>query len=221
MEKFLNSLPKPVLVLGALIIGIAVVIGFQPPHTVCDTEEEALHDVLKGKLFATQVKKITTPPSILREKEACQLGNSAGSCYEYFSTLKAIADAVSKSSSKCAKQLYDVKEVTVALNNGIELMARLAWGVKPPEPGSMERFGWLTDAEIATFCRLKSTFIRANGEEAWTELRNAVSAKLPGEEVPQTPEGTIATVTPRKASAVLTEVDIWNRSLFSVRCEVF
>jgi hypothetical protein len=48
-----------------------------------------------------------------------------------------------------------------------------------------------------------------------------VSAKLPGEEVPKTAEGTVATVTPRKASEVLTEVDIWNRSLFSVRCEVF
>ncbi|UYL09864.1 hypothetical protein B9G69_004650 [Bdellovibrio sp. SKB1291214] len=221
LDKFLNDLPKPVLVIGALVIGVVVIMLLNPPHTVCDTEEAAMREYLKGQLFSTQVKKNTIPPSIVREKEACQLGNSAGSCYEYFSTLKNIADAVNKSSSQCASQMFGVKEVTSTLNDGIELMVRLAWGVKPPEPGTYDRFGWLSEAEIATFCRLKSTFIRANGEEAWTALRQRVAAKLPGEEVPLTPEGTVSTVEARKATTVLTEVDIWNRSLFSVRCDVF
>ncbi|WP_413585088.1 hypothetical protein [Bdellovibrio sp. HCB274] len=219
MEKFLNSLPKPVLVVGAILIAVIVFMVMEPPHTICDTQEEGLRESLKGQLFSTQFKKNTIPPSIMREKEACQLGNSAGSCYEYFSTLKNVAGAVTKGSSQCAAQLYEVKEVGSALNDGIELMVRLAWGVKPPEPGTFERFGWLTESEIATFCRLKSTFVRANGEEAWTALRQKISAKLPGEEVPLTAEGTVSTVEPRKASAVLTEEDIWNRSLFSVRCD--
>ncbi|WP_413558309.1 hypothetical protein [Bdellovibrio sp. HCB209] len=221
MDKFLASLPKPVLVVGAILIGVIVFMLIEPPHTVCDTQEEALRENLKGQLFSTQQKKNTIPPSIVREKEACQLGNSGGSCYEYFSTLKNIGDAVSRGSAQCAGQLYKVNEVATALNDGLELMARLAWGVKPPEAGTYERFGWLTEAEIATFCRLKNTYIRANGEEAWTAFRQRVSAKLPGEEIPLTPEGTVSTVEPRKATAVLTESDIWNRSLFSVRCDVF
>lgn len=220
MEKFINSLPKPVLALLAILLGIGFFMMFNPPHTVCDTQAEALHESLRGELFPSQIKKNTIPPSIVREKEACQLGNSAGSCYEYFTTLKTIAGTIAKGSSECAAQLYDIKEVAAAMNDGIELMVRLAWGVKPPEPG-IERFGWMQDAEIATFCRLKNIYTRAHGEEAWTALRQKIAAKLPGEEIPPSVDPTQASVEPKKATAVLSEMDIWNRSLFSVRCDVY
>jgi hypothetical protein len=136
------------------------------------------------------------------------------------SILKNIAGTIAKSSSECVGQLYDIKEVAAAMNDGIELMVRLAWGVKPPEPG-IERFGWMQDAEIATFCRLKNIYTRAHGEEAWTALRQKVAAKLPGEEIPPSGDPTQASVEPKKATAVLSEMDIWNRSLFSVRCDVY
>ena len=220
MEKFINSLPKPVLAFLAILLGIGFFMMFSPPHTVCDTQEETLKEALRGELFSSQIKKNTIPPSIVREKEACQLGNSAGSCFEYFTTLKSIAGTISKSSSECTPQLYAIKEVSAAMNDGIELMVRLAWGVKPPEPG-IERFGWMQDAEIATFCRIKNIYVRANGEEAWTALRKKIAAKLPGEDIPPSTDPTQASVEPKKATAVLSEMDIWNRSLFSVRCDVY
>jgi hypothetical protein len=220
MEKFINSLPKPVLAFLAILLGIGFFMMWSPPHTVCDTQEEAMREALKGQLFPTQMKKNTIPPSIVREKESCQLGNSAGSCYEYFTTLKSIASVIGKASSECTTNLYNAKEVAPAMNDGIELMVRLAWGVKPPEVGP-ERFGWLQEAEIATFCRLKNIYVRANGEEAWTALRQKIAAKLPGEDVPPPTDPTQAVVEPRKATVMMSEMDIWNRSLFSVRCEVF
>lgn len=106
------------------------------------------------------------------------------------------------------------------MNDGIELMVRLAWGVKPPEPG-FDRFGWMQEAELAIFCRLKGIYLRAEGEEAWVALRNRIATKLPGEEVSPSSDPSQVTVEARKASELLSEQEIWNRSLFSVRCDSF
>jgi hypothetical protein len=220
MENFINSLPKPVLALLVIIVGIVVFFMIQPPHTVCDTQAEALQEAQRGVLFPAKEKKNVIPPSILRSKEACQLGNSAGSCYEYFLSLRKVADDITKSSAECAAQLYELAEVRTALNDGLEMMVRLAWGLKPPEP-TLERFGWMQESEISTFCRLRTVYVRANGEDAWVELRRKISTKLPGEEVPVALEPGQATVEPRMATTLMSEQDIWNRSLFSARCDVF
>lgn len=220
MDDFLNSLPKPVLVFGALVVAIGVIMLINPPHTVCDTQLASFKEAQKGNIFPSKEKKSVIPPTISRAKEACQLGNSAGACYEYFQSLRSIADGISKASNECAAQLYGVTEVRTALNDGIELMVRLAWGLKPPEP-TLERFGWLQESELSTFCRLRNVYVRANGEQAWVELRRRVFAKLPGEEIPLALEPDQIAVEPKKAVTMMTEENIWNRSLFSVRCEVF
>lgn len=218
MENFLNSLPKPVLAILAIVVGIFVFMLISPPHSVCDTQADTFRDLQAGNLFPVEVKKNKIPPTILRAKEACQLGNSAGSCYEYFTALKKIADDIGKSSSECAGPLFNINEVKAAYNDGLELMVRLAWGVKPPEPG-LERFGWMQESEVAIFCRLKSIYLRANGEDAWVTLRQKISAKLPGEEVPVSSDPAQVVAEPKMATAILSEQEIWNRSLFSARCE--
>ncbi|MGZ3769763.1 MAG: hypothetical protein ACXVCP_08000 [Bdellovibrio sp.] len=220
MENFINSLPKPILALLVIFVGVVAFMVMSPPHTVCDTQEAALREAQAGNIFPTIEKKHKIPPALVRTKEACQLGNSAGSCYEYFMVLKKLADNVGKASSECTHQLFSVDEVRVALSDGLELMVRLAWGVKPPDQG-LEKFGWLQEAEIATFCNLKSIYLRSNGDEAWMSFRKKVTAKLPGEELPLASDPSQASVEPKKAIAVLSEEEIWNRSLFSVRCESF
>lgn len=220
MENFINSLPKSVLAFLAIAVGIGVFMLINPPHTVCDSQAEVFRELQKGNLFASEYKKSKIPPTILKAKEACQLGNSAGSCYEYFMSLKKVADGMAKASSECTAQLFDMSEVKSALNDGVELMVRLAWGIKPPEPG-LERFGWMQEADLATFCRLRSIYIRAQGEEAWIDVRKKIATKLPGEAPSESSDPSVALAEPRKASEILSEEDIWNRSLFSVRCEVF
>lgn len=220
MESFINSLPKPVLAVLAILVGIVVFMLTNPPHTICDTHAETLRESQTGNIFPTSYKKNKIPPVLVQAKESCQIGNSAGSCYEYFAVLKKLATDVSKSSSECTAQLFEINEVKTALNDGIELLVRLAWGNIPPEQG-LARFGWLQESEISVFCHLKNVFIRANGEEAWTLLRRKISAKLPGEEAPLSSDPTQAVVELKKATAVLSEEEIWSRSLFSVRCESF
>lgn len=220
MENFINSLPKPVLAFLAILVGILVFMLISPPHTVCDTQATTFKELQAGNIFATKVKKNTIPPSIVRAKEACQLGNSAGSCYEYFMVLKKVADDIGKSSSECTNQIFNINEVKAAMNDGIEMMVRLAWGIAPPEPG-LERFGWMQESELAIFCRLRGVYLRSNGEEGWASLKQKIVAKLPGEEVPVSTDPTAVAVEPKKAKDIMSEQDIWNRSLFSVRCEAY
>jgi hypothetical protein len=220
MENFINSLPKPVLAFLAIVIAIVVFWLANPPHTVCDTQVEVLQESLKGTLFSSEMKKNKIPATLSKAKEVCQLGNSAGSCYEYFSSLKKIAAEVSKASSECTGTLYEVPEVAASLNDGIEVMARIAWGNQPPEPG-YARFGWLQEGDLAVFCRLRGVYVRALGEEAWTAFRQKIFTKLPGEAPPAGSDPTQLAVEQKPATAVMSEQDVWNLSIFSVRCENF
>lgn len=224
MDKFIESLPKPVLVLLVLVVAIVVFMIISPPHSICDTQAAAFKEVQIGNLFdrveTVKRTKRTIPGTLAKAKSSCQLGNSAGSCYEYFAALREIARGVSNASPQCMGTLFSIKEVSEALNDGVELMVRLAWGVKPPEIG-IDRFGWMQEADLAIFCHLKNVYVRSKGEEAWATLRKKIATKLPGEEVVATGEAGLFAVEPRSAAEILNEQDIWDRSLFSIRCENF
>jgi hypothetical protein len=97
----------------------------------------------------------------------------------------------------------------------------MAWGAKAPEIGP-EKVGWMQDSDLNVFCRLKSVFIWANGEEAWDSLRLKVFQKLPAEELPvvdSSMEGSGAQA--RKALEIMTPLEVYERSLFSVKCDSF
>ena len=221
MENFISSLPKPLLAFFAIVIGIALVLLMNPLHTVCDSQEEIVRDLQIGVLFPKEIKKSKIPPSLVRVKEACQVGNSPGSCSEYFSLLKKISKDVLSSSTECVAQLYGIKEISAALNDGIELMVRLAWGNKPPEMGP-DKLGWLHEAEVATFCQLKNIYLQVYGDEAWNEFRLKIFNKLPGEELLSTSESAVEeNKDPRKALSLMSEQEVFGRSLFSVSCETY
>jgi hypothetical protein len=224
MEDFIKSIPKPLLALIVLILGVGFFMLNSPPHTICDTQLEVFRESQKGKLFplAVQVqrKQETLPAQITKAKEACQVGNSAGSCYEYFSALKDIAVDIGKASSQCTPEMFQVPEVQRALRDGVEVMARIAWGSQPPDPG-FARLGWFQDAEIAIFCRIKNIYIRGAGNEAWDQLRRMIYTKLPGEAPKPKTEPDQIVADPRPAPQTMAEQAIWDRSLFSVRCESY
>lgn len=239
MEQFINSTPKPVLAIIAILLVVFFLWNTNPPHTVCDAELAQKKETLQGILFPQKIKKHTNPPKIQAVKEACQLGNSAGSCYEYFDLLRDLAQLVSGSTSECMPKYFKVPEIQKTLKDGVEVMARIAWGSVPPDPAAYSRYSWMQEAEISTFCRIKSVYIRGAGEGAYEELRKQVSAKFPGEKsldeqaaevrsraVPEnqdgqgTPGEEVEPVV-KLASETLSEQEIFSRSLFAVRCEAF
>lgn len=224
MEDFIKNTPKPLLALIVLVGAVVFFMLANPPHTICDTELEVLKQSQKGNIFPTviTVQKVQQkiPAQINQAKEACQIGNSAGSCYEYFEDLKSIAVDIGKASSQCTQQLFEVPEVRQALKDGVEVMVRIAWESQPPDPG-FARFNWLQETEIAVFCRIRNIYERSVGQEAWDQLRRNIYAKLPGEAPQPKTEPDQIVAEPRPAPLTMSEQDIWNRSLFSVRCESY
>lgn len=128
--------------------------------------------------------------------------------------------------------------------DAIQMMAFKAWGEAPPEPGPL-RLGWFSEAEIAVFCHLKDVYVSMTSEEDMMSLRKKTFRQFPGYrqkpiletpglpgQPPQTepeqppppelPEETIDQGAPQgSARRYLTEMDVFQRSLFSVRCDNF
>lgn len=206
--------------LAVLVIAAALIflIFNDPPHTVCDVQAENLKGALKGKLFSDTVNKNKIPPLVVSAQEACQQGNSAGSCFEYFSILRRAARDIKSYSSECRSELVNISEIRIAFKNGIVLMSKMAWGSHPPEPG-VARLGWLSDSELGLFCLIKDVYSQGLGEEAWDEIRLNIFKELPGESPSTKADSGQIGQEPLKAIAMLTEKDLWARSIFSIRCE--
>lgn len=219
MEDFINSLPKPLLAFLAIAIALVVFALNDPPGTICDVQKSNFTDDLKGKIFPQELNKKKYPPSIPEAQKACQDGNSAGSCLEYFGILKAIAKGVLRSRSECRADLIGISEVRSALEIGTLLMAKMAWGEHPPEPDS-SRFGWFQESELALFCQIKDAYSQGLGDEAWEGLRHQIIQEFPGEKPKDPRTGNVLGDAP-KAITVFNDRDMWNRSVFSVRCDNF
>jgi hypothetical protein len=218
-EQFLQTIPRPVLVLGAIILGVALIMIFSPPHTICDTQTDQVKDSLAGVTQPLKNQKQTLPPRIKQELQNCYQGSTPGACYDYFQTLRGLARYVMAGTSECRSEIYAIKDVHETLEEGVTNMALLAWGDKPPVAGAFGRFGPLQDSELALFCYLKSAIIAGKGEEYWHVLRKKVFTQFPGEEVPLPKDPKDILKPARPATKLMSELDIWNRSLFSVRCE--
>lgn len=218
-EQFLQTLPRPVLVIGAIVLGVALIMLFSPPHTICDTQIDQVKEGLVGLTKPFKVKKQTMPPKMTEALKNCYQGSTPGACYDYFQILRGLARFVMSSTSECRPEVYSITDIKAALEEGATNMALLAWGDKPPAPGAFGRFGPLQDSELALFCYLKSAITAGSKEEGWHALRKKVFEKLPGEEVelPTDPKESLKKARP--ATKLMSELDIWNRSLFSVRCE--
>jgi hypothetical protein len=201
LKQFFLSLPRPVLVILILTAGLAFFMINEPPHTVCKTQQEIFTEAQAGRIFPKAVKGGTRPPIIGKMMETCRYGASAGSCFEYFAALRQLLNDLHNVPSQCLTEITTIGAVKKNLIDGVELIAKLAWGEHAPDPG-LGKLNWLETPDVALFCRIKETLIRAQGEELWEALRLKVSSQLPDA---------------NKMSAS----DIWVRSLFSVRCEQF
>lgn len=216
----LSQIPRPLLVFLVLAIGIALFFFIQEPHSVCNSQLAILKESQGGQIFPKVGKTSQRPPIYSRLVENCKTGNSPGSCYEYFSLLKKLYQDLMGSPQECLQPFGALPEVQRALKEGVQLIVQLAWGEKPPERG-LAKFNWMETSDLALYCRLRDLNLKVYGEEAWQSLRLGTYKKLPGEaQIFQ--DGQCANCERiKKAPEILSDEEIWARSLFSLRCEQF
>ncbi len=216
----LEQVPKWVIVLGVLTLSSFAFYFLDPPHSACQSQIQIFKDKLKGRLFPGKGKKNEIAPAYRTQLENCKLSNSPGGCYELFMTMRLAARELSNLDFSCNETMGEVPEIQQSIKAVLVLMVQIGWGEAPPNPGEPSR-SWLELTDLNLFCNLKDLYVRYYTKEVLDELQTKVSAELPGE-LPIFEGSSCANCEFRKqAKDVLSKEEIWARTLFSTRCDLY
>ncbi|MBC7753634.1 MAG: hypothetical protein H7Z71_05315 [Moraxellaceae bacterium] len=243
LDDLLKKIPKPVFVVGVILIALAVMIKIKPLKNGCDIEILNFTEDVRGYLLKsprTKTKKLVLP-QVGETKRFCKEGNSPGACENYFLALKKVEEAFVRFDDKCLPQLVGDENFMVEgapeetasiikfqLKEGVKILALLAWGEKPPA-GLADRAGWLSRSEVYTFCRLKTVLVDLIGDEEFKIFRAGVLREYP-DVWPEKLQSQINSTDIHRPTALkwsgnslgkLDEKEVLQRSLFSLRCDQY
>ncbi|MBY0555523.1 hypothetical protein K2P97_13410 [bacterium] len=243
LNALLQKIPKPVLVVGILVIAIILFVLNDPLKDECEVQTSIFEKKTEGILSAMKKNRKIQYAQINYWRDRCRNGNSIGSCDDYFEGLRVVASNLRDVKDNCQIKYGEQNaNFTQQITQGLQIMSLVAWGEAPP-PGIAERIGWLTESHIRTFCYLKKTFILLAGDESYIALRSKVYREYPGEWSEEDKkkiaekEATAASGDesrrfldenrPRALKSVsnpsgkLTQDEVFERSIFSIRCDMY
>lgn len=151
-----------------LIVGLAAIMYFNPPHTPCQSQRE---------IYLEAIKPYQKP--FVKNSNLCREHGDSGGCLGLFDTVNKLESKLSDVSLTCQKELIDDKQTRLWMTNAMELFVRLAWGTKPPA-SYLYRNGWLEMSHLDTYCKLKKHLEDIYGDNTWTSLVNYLLSDLPG-----------------------------------------
>lgn len=237
LQALLNKIPTPILVFCILVISIALMVYNNPLKKGCDVEIENFSRDMRGVVIDTRDKKKNLVVATLKPAlQFCRNGNSPGSCEDYFRSLNKFTDSIMLTKSECLVDLahdekYE-KAVIPVMQEALRVLSLLAWGSKPPN-NVTERTGWLTIREVSIFCRLSTKLEELVGAEELDKVRNSVFAEYPdavsdklievGKDFTEEERKNFARPRALRSQSnpqgSLNANEIFERSLFSIRCE--
>lgn len=180
MDQFFASLPKPVLALGVILIGFALIVFNDPPRTVCDGQLELIRESQEEFLYFRRGAGGATKPALITELiTRCKGDNSPGGCFELFQRLKKMQADLLNIPSSCSEDAMSDGNIKSGLLGSLKLMSQIAWGENAPT-SVLKRNGWLDASDLALYCDLKKSAVRFLGQETFEEWRNGVISGLPG-----------------------------------------
>ncbi len=233
LNNLISKIPKPLLVFVVLCGALAFFIYNDPLKDECDIQAQVFERNTKGILTAVRKNKKIQFAQINFMRDRCKEGNTIGACVEYFDSLAKIVGEFKVMNQKCQIKYAESNEFFLnSISQGLRVMSLVAWGEKPPA-GLADRMGWLNETHIKTFCGLKKAFSIFAEEEAFKGLRDSIFLEYP-DAWPETmnaqsskddlrnPENRPrALKTALNPNGTLTQGQIYERSLFSIRCDLF
>lgn len=229
LDDLILKMPRALLVFIVLAISLAVIISQNPMSDGCEVEITNFGRDVRGLMrgFRTS-KKLIQYPQMDFMRDQCIKGNSQGSCEDYFKAIKRVADAARVVSPKCYPKLKEnFDTLTETMATGLKVMALVAWGSQPPA-GISQRISWLTESDIYGFCRTKNMLIALTDLESYTNLRASVYREFPDHwpeklDLSERSELTKprAWQTANNPAGSLKENEVYERSLFSLRCDLY
>lgn len=228
LDEAIAKMPRSLLVFLVLAGSLAFIVSQNPLSDGCEVEITNFGREVRGIITAYKTKKGRQFATLFYALDQCKEGNNQGSCEDYFKALKRVADATRVVSPKCYPKLkLEYETLTQVLATGVKVMALVAWGDKPPE-GIGQRLGTLTEGDIYGFCRSKNGLVQLTSLEEYKSFRASVYREFPDrwpENLPLEKRAEIPR--PRALQSVsnptgtLKESDVYERSLFSLRCDLY
>lgn len=231
LDDAIAKIPRPLLVFIVLAGALAFIVSQNPLSDGCEVEVSNFDREVRGILsgYKTNTKNKTIQYAIIGyAREQCKTGNSQGSCEDYFKAIKRVADATRVISPKCYTKLKESnKDLVSALATGLRILALVAWGEKPPE-GIGQRLGTLTEGDVYAFCRAKNGLVALTNLDEYKSLRASVYREFPDrwpDSIPVEKRAEVARPrayqSPTNPTGTLKEDEIFERSLFSLRCDLY
>ncbi len=229
LDQFIARVPKAVLVIVVLTMALIFIVVMNPLKDECDVKTDIFLKEMRGIITSVRVKKNKTQFAKLNFwKDRCRDGNTVGACEEYFTGLNKLTTALSVFPDKCQLKFIEENEAFPKyIYDAIQVMALVAWGERPPS-GPSERLGWLTEAHLKTFCRLKKTFATLTSEEDLQSLRSKIYSQYPDSwpeavdpEAKKPEDRPKALKSALNPTGTLDKDKVYERSLFSMRCDLY
>lgn len=247
INQVVKNIPKPILVIGILVLSIVFFVYNDPLRDECEVQTSIFEKKTQGVLSSVKKNGKVQFAQINYWKDRCKAGNSIGSCNDYFEGLRFVTKELREVNEGCQiKYIAENESLSKQIVDALRIISLVAWGEKPPM-GISERIGWLNESHIRTFCYLKKTFVLANGEDNFLLLREKVYREFPGEwsekfdidklvasnsakgelDNKVDVEKLVAENRPRayktdaNPSGKLTSNEIFERSIFSIRCDMY
>ncbi len=196
---WLYSLPRWIMLALLLGGGVILIILLNPPHSVCDAQEEIFRERQVGFLYVNPKNKFEKIPLFNRLMDHCRSTNAPGGCLELFERVRQLLVDLRTLSEECHGRVISRTRTDQALWEVADLMVRLGWGEKPPE-SYPQKFGWLDVADMSLFCEIKKTLTWVEGMPRWNEFIENYFQKLPG-------------------AATMTRQQAWNVMILSENCD--
>lgn len=225
----INRIPKPILFVVIMAAGLAFIIHQNPLQDGCEHDAKNFARDIRGILRPFETKKKGLQISLIGpQREACRDGNSPGACENYFQSLKKISEAIHRVRPECVKKVSnDTSNLIQESRSGVKTLALVAWGERPPAD-STRRLGWLSQSEVYTFCRLKSLLQEQLLPEEYKAFKDGVYEEFPDAYPAETTaEQMVDMERPRalksaaNVAGTLSEDEVFQRSLFSIRCDLY
>jgi len=184
MPLLQNYWIKVVLTLAVVIAGIILV---KPMTSPCSGEIQLFNETTQN--LAANYRKLLS---------RCKDDPTIGGCIQFVEFVSNFNKKVKDVGPQCAPELKDIKSVQAIIPQSIEVMTKVAWGSQSPQSPTL-KYGPFETAQVAQFCRLKTSYKNIFGDEALNGLINQLLNDLPGAEA-------------------LGRNETWARSILSDRC---
>ncbi len=198
MDEFLRRAPRTVLALAAIVIGYIVIIGFNPPRTVCDEQLDVFRE--SQAAFMNPSGKKVAKSAAAEMFDLCKSDNGPGGCFDFFINIRTMVDGLERIPKNCAETVAADDLIKNWLLRALSLMTQIAWGDPSQAAYVSRKHSWLDAADFRIFCRMKTLAVRYYGEDGFQQFRESVLATLPGADK-------------------MSRDQKWSRSIFSSPCD--